>query len=105
MRQGVQWYGSTSRVVGIEAPAYETDDLLAVLDGVDAAVVAVRTGDTNVISNAAARSLFALPEHRPAMVDDLACRVQIFHAQRLRRLGVDELPLIRALAGQRSRLK
>jgi hypothetical protein len=87
----VQRYGSTSRVVGVEASTYETDDLLAVLEGMDAAVVAVRTGDTNVISNAAARVLFALPENRPVTMDDLACRVQIFHAQQLRRLGVDEL--------------
>lgn len=76
------------------------DDLLAVLDGMDAAVVAVRTGDTRVISNAAARTLYALPGHRPVVVEDLACRVQIFHAHRLRRLGVDELPLIRALSGR-----
>jgi diguanylate cyclase (GGDEF)-like protein len=80
------------------APA--ADDLRAVLDAVDAAVVAVRAGDPSVISNAAARSLYALPEHRPALVDDLVCRVRIFHAQRLRRLGLDDLPLIRALAGR-----
>jgi diguanylate cyclase (GGDEF)-like protein len=75
-------------------------DLAAVLNGMDTAVVAVRTGDTSVLANSAARSLFALPDHRPIVIDDLACRVRIFHAHLRRRLGVDELPLIRALSGR-----
>jgi diguanylate cyclase (GGDEF)-like protein len=99
VRLVVQWYGCVSRVAGAGTIASEVEGLVAVLDGMDAAVVAVRTGDTQVITNAAARSLYALPEHRPVLVDDLACRVQIFHARRLQRLGVDELPLIQALAG------
>src|SRR5512144_1885946 len=100
VRLVVQWYGSAGHVAGAGTVTSEVDDLVAVLDGMDAAVVAVRTGDTQVISNAAARVLYALPEHRPVLVDDLACRVQIFHAHRMQRLGVDELPLIPALAGR-----
>lgn len=93
----VQWYAPSGLGPSPGTPA--ADDLLAVLDGMDAAVVAVRTGDTRVLANAAARALYALPAARPAVVDDLACGVQIFHARRLHRLGVDELPLIRALSG------
>ncbi|MDQ1287564.1 MAG: hypothetical protein QG622_1129 [Actinomycetota bacterium] len=74
--------------------------LVAVLDGMDAAVVAVRTGGTEVLVNAAARSLYDLPDDRPVVIDDLACRVRIFHAHWRRRMGVDELPLIRALSGR-----
>jgi hypothetical protein len=80
--------------------AVPLDHLVDALDGMDAGVVAVRSGDIRVIANAAARALYALPTHRAAVVDDLACRVQIFHAGRLRRMGVDEMPLIRALSGR-----
>jgi diguanylate cyclase (GGDEF)-like protein len=97
----VHWHGPAGDLTAPRtAPALAADDLLAVLDGMDAAVLAVRTGATHVIANAAARELYALPDHRPVVVDDLACRVQIFHAHLLRRLGVDELPLIRALSGR-----
>jgi diguanylate cyclase (GGDEF)-like protein len=99
VRPAIQRSGSPSRTADVRG-VVDVDELLEVLDGVDAAVVAVRLGDPHVIGNAAARSLYALPEHRPALVDDLACRVRIFHAQRLRRLGLDDLPLIRALAGR-----
>jgi len=89
----------SSRIADVGAAA-AADDLRAILDAVDAAVVAVRVGDPQVISNAAARSLYLLPDHRPALVDDLVCPVRLFHAHGLRRLGLDDFPLVRALAGQ-----
>jgi diguanylate cyclase (GGDEF)-like protein len=100
VKQVVHWQAGwlVDRPSGATTPP--AGDLLSVLDGMDAAVVAVRTGTTQVVANAAARELYALPDHRPVVVEDLACRVQIFHAHLLRRLGVDELPLIRALSGR-----
>jgi diguanylate cyclase (GGDEF)-like protein len=100
VRRVVQWYGVADPVVGLRAATTGSDELAAILDGMDAAVVAVRTGGTRVITNMAARKLYALPDNRPIHIDDLACWVQIFHAHRLRRLGTDDLPLIRALAGR-----
>lgn len=99
MRRVVPGSCSSSRIADIEGEP-DGDDLRDVLDGIDAAVVAVRTGDPEVICNAAARELYDLPGQRPPLVDDLAYRVQIFDAHRLRRLGLDDLPLIRALAGR-----
>ena len=72
--------------------------LLAVLDGMDTAVVALRTGDDAVLANAAARVLLCLPPGRVA-VDELADRVVVRGLRSGDEFGVDDLPLVRALSG------
>jgi diguanylate cyclase (GGDEF)-like protein len=73
--------------------------LLAVLDAMDAAVVAVYAGSRAIVANTAARRLYRLPDHRPAILDDLVQRVELHRAPAGERFAVDDLPLVRALAG------
>jgi len=73
--------------------------LLAVLDGMDTAVLAVQAGSPTVLANAAARALFGLPTHRPVRVDELTDRVLVVGLHDGVPLGVDDLPVIRALSG------
>lgn len=76
-----------------------TSALLAVLDGMDTAVIAVQIGVDAVLANAAARAIFGLPTHRPVSVDELAEHVRIVGLHNGTPLTVDDLPVIRALSG------
>jgi diguanylate cyclase (GGDEF)-like protein len=73
--------------------------LSTILNGMDAAVVAVHVDFPGMLANAAARRLYALPEHGPVSVDHLTRRIQILPAAGPGPLTVDELPLMRALSG------
>jgi len=86
---------------GLRPPrgGFDAAGLLAVLEGMDAAVVAVHTGDDAVLANSAARALFGLPTHRRVLVDELADHVLIEGLHNDAALTVDDLPLVRALSG------
>jgi diguanylate cyclase (GGDEF)-like protein len=87
------------RALPAAAGGLDANQLLAVLDGMDAAVIAVRTGADVVLANSAARALLRLPVHRPVTVDELMDAVEIVGLHNGLPLAVDDLPLVRALGG------
>jgi diguanylate cyclase (GGDEF)-like protein len=68
----------------------------------DTAVIAVHVDALTVIANAAARRMFALSDRDLTSVDELTARVRLLNAHDLAPLGVDDLPLMQALSGERT---
>ncbi len=72
------------------------------VDGVDAAVVAVDGDGTRLTVNAAARQLFGLPPAAAVSLDDVLSSVQMLSSANGRALPSGRLPLATALHGERT---